>query len=184
MVKGRCGLYNIDLTPTLMKTMIISICTDGDHDWICNPMHGHNGKNNQYFANICWEETKYFTLLQTTLVACKRKRRMVLMDGEEDAEVSRIQPRWPLECYFSIEKQLLFQSCRISTRWGWRWRRRDSWGVHRHPGWPDRTPGRKKPKVTTIWTSETNPQVPGVLDDNCEHFLYDHLHADFPNKSH
>merc|ERR1711894_540291 len=28
----------------------------------------------------------------TTLIACKRKRRMVLMDGEEDAEVSRIQP--------------------------------------------------------------------------------------------
>merc|ERR1712110_329983 len=28
----------------------------------------------------------------TTLIACKRKRRMVVMDGEEDAEVSRIQP--------------------------------------------------------------------------------------------
>merc|ERR1711997_1032339 len=28
----------------------------------------------------------------TTLIACKRKRRIVLMDGEDDAEVSRIQP--------------------------------------------------------------------------------------------
>merc|ERR550525_2010487 len=36
-------------------------------------------------VNLCMVTT-------TTLIACKRKRRMVLMDGEDDAEVSRIHP--------------------------------------------------------------------------------------------
>ena len=180
-------MWIVDLTPTLMETMIIPFAqtaTTTGSVTLCMVTSVQIIKILQILqiiTNICWHETKYFTL-QTTLIACKRKRRMVLMDGEEDAEVSRIQPRWPLECYFTFEK-LLFQSCRIGTRWGWRWRRR---GVRRHPGRPERRPERtlEKPKVSTIWTSETNPQVHGLLDDHCEYFLYDHLHADFPDRYH
>ena len=63
-------------------------------------MHGHNGTKNQVLQTL---DEKKLSTPQTTLIACKRKRRMVLMDGEEDAEVSRIQPRWPLKYYLSVE---------------------------------------------------------------------------------
>ena len=47
-------------------------------------------------------QISFFFSVQTTLIACKRKRRMVLMDGDDDAEVSRIQPRWSFNFFFSV----------------------------------------------------------------------------------
>ena len=50
-------------------------------------------------------QISFFFSVQTTLIACKRKRRMVLMDGDDDAEVSRIQPRWSFNFFFSVPLQ-------------------------------------------------------------------------------
>ena len=73
------------------KTPFDFLHTDCHHDWIGDPVHGHNGK--QEDDHLISFKFLFFFSVQTTLIACKRKRRMVLMDGDDDAEVSRIQPR-------------------------------------------------------------------------------------------
>ena len=94
-------------------------------------------------------QISFFFSVQTTLIACKRKRRMVLMDGDDDAEVSRIQPRWSFNFFFSVpRKKILFQSRRASSRGGRWWRG----GVHWHPGRPHRPPGWTLEKPKVIWS--------------------------------